>query len=157
MPRWLGSVLWLALALLVCSPGAWSQEVVHGASSLFVAPTVKIAWTIRKGATEEDTTVVLRIVNRTGAYQQVRLDGVDPFSKARRVLVAARPLDLSIDLTVPRSSFSEFPSCEVHLYAKDAAVEAPSLSVYYLGVPDTTPEFKTAQDAEAYLAKALGQ
>jgi len=33
----------------------------------------------------------------------------------------------------------------------------PSLTIYYLGVPDTTPEFKTAQDAEAYLAKMLGQ
>ena len=157
MPRWLGSVLWLALALLVCSPGAWSQEVVHGASSLFVAPTVKIAWTIRKGATEEDTTVVLRIVNRGGSYQQVRLDGVDPFSKARRVLVALRPLAENIDLILPRSSFADFPSCEIHLYAKNAAGEAPSLTVYYLGVPDTTPEFKTAQDAEAYLAKTLGQ
>jgi len=157
MTRCLGSGLCLALALLVCSPGGWSQEVVHGAHSLFVAPTVKIAWTIRKGATEEDTTVVLRIVNRTGTYQEVRLEGVDPFSKARKVLVAPRPLALSIDLTLPRSSFAEFPSCEIHLYAKDAAAAAPNLTVYYLGVPDTTPEFKTAQDAEAYLAKTLGQ
>lgn len=157
MPRCLGSVLGLALTLLVCSPRAWSHEVVHGAHSLFVAPTVKIAWTIRKGAREEDTLVVLRIVNRTGSYQQVRLDGVDPFSKARRVLVALRPLADKIDLTLPRSSFADFPSCEIHLFAKDAAVAAPSLTVYYLGVPDTTPEFKTAQDAEAYLAKTLGQ
>jgi len=157
MPRCLGSVLCLVLALLLCSPGGWSQEVVHGAHSLFEAPTIKVAWTIRKGAMEEDSTVVLRIVNRTGAYQQVRLDGVDPFSKARRVLVAAHPLDRSIDLSVPRSSFAEFPSCEIHFYAKDATAAAPSLTVYYLGVPDTTPEFKTAQDAEAYLAKTLGQ
>jgi hypothetical protein len=28
--------------------------------------------------------------------------------------------------------------------------------VYYLGVPDTTPEFPTAQAMDAYLARILG-
>jgi hypothetical protein len=145
------------LALLVTTQWARSQEVVHGADSLFVAPTVKIAWAVRRGATEEDTIVVLRIVNSAGSYGQVRLVGVDPFSKSRKVLVAAQSLTENIDLTLPRSGFAEFPSCEIHLYAKDIAVEKPSLTVYYLGVPDTTPEFKTAEDAGAYLTKALGQ
>ena len=157
MPRHLGSAFCLTLALLVTTQWARSQEVVHGADSLFVAPTVKIAWAVRKGATEDDTIIVLRIVNSAGSYRQVSIDGVDPFSKSRKVLAAAHPLTESIDLTLPRSGFAEFPSCEIHLYAKDIAVEKPSLTVYYLGVPDTTPEFKTAQDAGAYLTKALGQ
>jgi hypothetical protein len=160
MPRRLSSLrsaFHFTLALLVTTQWARSQEVVHGADSLFVAPTVKIAWAVRKGATEEDTIVVLRIGNSAGSYGQVRLVGVDPFSKSRKVLVAAQSLTESIDLTLPRSGFAEFPSCEIHLYAKDIAAEKPSLTVYYLGVPDTTPEFKTAEDAAAYLTKALGQ
>jgi hypothetical protein len=155
MPRRLGSAFHLTLMLLVTTQWALSQEVVHGADSLFVAPTVKIAWAIRKGATEEDTIVVLRIANNAGSYRQVSLDGVDPFSKSRKVLIAAQPLARSIDLTLPRSGFAEFPSCEIHLYG--IAAEKPSLTVYYLGVPDTTPEFRTAQDAATYLSTALGQ
>jgi hypothetical protein len=154
MLRGPGLPAYLALALLLIAgrPCAWSQEVVHGADSVFVAPTVKIAWAIQKGANEESTFVLLQIANSTGHYRQVRLDGVDPFSKKRKVLVSARLLAASIELTVPRSSFAEYPSCEIHLY-REAADQSPSLTVYYLGVPDTTPEFATAQDAQTYLAK----
>jgi hypothetical protein len=152
---WCPAYVTLALLLIAASPCARSQEVVHGADSLFVAPTVRIAWAVQKGASEESTFVLLRIVNTDGRYRQVRLDGVDPFSKNRKVLVTARPLLASIDLTVPRSSFGEYPSCEIHLYREDAGDQAPSLTVYYLGVPDTTPEFATAQDAQAYLAKMV--
>jgi hypothetical protein len=159
--RHLGSTAYLALALLLAAGNscAHAQEVVHGADSLFVAPTVKIAWAIQKGATEETTFVFMRIVNTAGRYRQVRLDGVDPFSKTRKVLAAVRPLAASIDLSVPRSGFAEFPSCEIHLYARDAAPtdEAPSLTVYYLGVPDTTPEFASAQQAQAYLLNVVGK
>ena len=155
----LGAAGCLALALLMAaSASARAQEVVHGADSLFVAPTVKIAWAVQKGASEDATTVVIRVVNSTSAYRYVRLDGVDPFSKSRKVLVPVRPLAGQIDLSVPRSGFAEYPSCEMHFYRGEAppADETPSLTVYYLGVPDTTPEFPTAQAAQAYLAKMLG-
>jgi hypothetical protein len=159
--RRLGSTSYLALALLLAAGSfcAHAQEVVHGADSLFVAPTVKIAWAVHKGATEETTFVIIRIVNTTGHYRQVRLDGVDPFSKNRMVLVSAHPLAASIDLSVPRSGFADFPSSEIHLYAKDPALldQPPSLTVYYLGVPDTTPEFANVQEAQAYLLKVVGK
>lgn len=159
MLRSLGSVGYLALALLniAACPRAFSQEVIHGADSLFVVATIKIAWAVQKGANEETTVVVLRIVNSAGHYTQVRVDGVDPFSNGRKVLVAARPLAGSIDLTIPRTIFAEFPSCEVLLYQKNDREQTPSLVVYYLGIPDTTPEFPAQQDAEAYLTKVLGK
>jgi hypothetical protein len=136
-----------------------AQEVVHGADSLFVTPAVKIAWAVQKGATDEATAVVIRIVNNAGAYRHVRLDAVDPFSKSRKVLIPAKPLGEHIDLSVPRAGFAEFPSCEIQLYRRAEAPfadQAPNLTVYYLGVPDTTPEFPTPQAMEAYFAKMLG-
>jgi hypothetical protein len=156
--RHMGSLL-LSLAMLAASTLVSAQEKVHGANSVFVASTVKIGWAVQKGTSEESTVVVLRVINSVGQYSQVRLDGVDPFSNNRKVLVSARPLGDSIDLSVPRSGFVEFPSCEIQLYRSEApaAEKAPTLTVYYLGVPDTTPEFVSARDAEAYLAKALGQ
>jgi hypothetical protein len=151
--------LLVAFGMLTASPLARAQEKVHGANSVFVAPTVKIAWAVQKGASEDNTLVIMRVVNSIGHYKQVRLDGVDPFSNNRKVLVSARPLGMSVDFSVPRSSFSDFPSCEVHLYRTEttAGDQVPSLTVYYLGVPDTTPEFATARDAEVYLTKAVGQ
>jgi hypothetical protein len=136
-----------------------AQEKVHGANSLFVAPTVKVGWVIQKAASEESTLVVMRVVNRLGRYRQVRLDGVDPFTNTRKALISPQVLAESIDLSVPRSGFAELPSCEIHLYRSEAASgdEQPSLTIYYLGVPDTTPEFASAREARAYLAKALGQ
>lgn len=150
-------LLWLAM--LAASNLVGAQEKVHGANSIFVAPTVKIGWAVQKGASEESTFVIVRVVNSVGRYSQVRIDGVDPFSNNRKVLVSGRPLSDRIDLSVPRSGFADFPSCEIHLYRSEAATpdQAPTLTVYYLGVPDTTPEFVRARDAEAYLAKALGQ
>jgi hypothetical protein len=145
--------------MLAASNLVSAQEKVHGANSVFVGSTVKIGWAVQKGANEESTFVIMRVVNSVGRYSQVRLDGVDPFSNTRKVLVSARPLSESIDLSVPRSGFAEFPSCEIHLYRSEAAAsdETPTLTVYYLGVPDTTPEFVSARDAEAYLAKTFGR
>jgi hypothetical protein len=156
---WRMAWLLLSLAMLAASNLVSAQEKVHGADSVFVASSVKIGWAVQKGTSEESTVVIVRVVNSVGQYRQVRLDGVDPFSNYRKVLLSVRPLSESIDLSVPRTGFAEFPSCEIHLYRSEApaADEAPTLTVYYLGVPDTTPEFVSARDAEAYLAKALGQ
>jgi hypothetical protein len=136
---------------------AQAQSVVHGADSLFKAPTVKLAWAMVKGATEEATSVIVRVVNVTGAYRFVRADGIDPFTKARTTLAEARPLANRTDLSIPRARFADFPSLEIFL---DATIDglAPgraALTVYYLGVPDTTPEFLVENDASTYLEKML--
>ena len=147
--------LWLVAAAM--SVSARSQETVHGADSLFVSPTVKIAWAVHKGASEESTTVVIRVLNSADAYRQIRLDGVDPFSKQRKVLAATQSLARQLDLSVSRGLFAEFPSCEIHFFTSNAPSGdgPPSLTVYYLGVPDTTPEFASMQAADAYLVKML--
>lgn len=149
----------MTVALLAAATAsAVAQETVHGADSLFVAPTVRIGWAVLKDANEEATTVVLRIANSGGAYGSVGLDGVDPFSKARKVLVSVRSFGEKADLSVPRAVFAEFPSCEVRLYraAAPSADQAPALTVFYLGVPDTTPEFTTRGAMDAYLDRILG-
>ena len=155
----LGAARLLALWLLAItmSQSARSQETVHGADSLFVSPTVKVAWAVHKGASEEATTVVIRVVNSADIYRQVRLEGLDPFSKQRRVLVSPQALGRQVDLSVSRALFAEFPSCEIHLFKSHAPSrdQPPSLTVFYLGVPDTTPEFPSAPAVDAYLAKML--
>jgi hypothetical protein len=151
MLRWLA----LAAALLV-SPAA-AQQAVHGENSIFVAPTVKLGWAVKRGANEAETLVIVRVVALAASYRVVRVDGVDPFTKDRKVFVAARALERETDLSIPRTQFADHPSTEFHFFAsaEDAAANKPKLTVFYLGVPDTTPEFADQAAAEAYLAKML--
>jgi hypothetical protein len=139
------------------SMAAWSQTTIHGANSLFVSPSVKIAWAVLKGATDETTSVVIRVVNSVEEFRYIRLDGVDPFSKRRKPFTAVRSFVRQIDISVSRALFSEYPSCEVQLFTGNAPLDGalPNLTVYYLSVPDTTPEFTTVDAVDAYFARIL--
>ncbi|HET7875092.1 MAG TPA: hypothetical protein VFN71_06160, partial [Methylomirabilota bacterium] len=63
------------------------------------------------------------------------------------------------DIRSPRASFGSYPRREIHLYrsAVDMRAHKPALTIYYLGVPDTTPEFKTKDGLESYFAVAIGR
>ena len=147
-----------ALMMLVAALGAsalQAQETVHGANSTFLSPAVKLAWAVRRGTSEADTLVIVRVV-AADTYRFIRLDGVDPFTKDRKTFVA-RALDRMIDLAIPRAQFADHPSTEFQFFAspEDAVANKPKLTVFYLGVPDTTPEFAGQREAEAYLEHAL--
>jgi hypothetical protein len=149
------SIVTVMLALSVVAAPA--QDVVHGADSLFVSPTVKLAWAVRRGASEADTLVIIRIAPAGAAYRALRVDGVDPFTKEHKVFVAVRALAGETDVAIPRAAFADHPSTEFRFFASAdaAAANAPKLTVFYLGVPDTTPEFPGQREADAYLERML--
>jgi hypothetical protein len=142
----------------LCVP-ALAQEVLHGADSLFIAPSVKVAWAVQRGASEAEAAIVIRIADAGPGYRFVRLDGVDPFTKDRQVLMALRPLDRVTNLTVPRARLADHPSTEIHFFAsaEEAAANRPKLTIFYLSVPDTTPEFSKSQDIDLYFARRFGE
>lgn len=146
----------LVVTSFLAPGGAFAQGtvVVHGESSEFAIPTLTLVWAVRRGATEEATRVVVRAVNVARAYSQVRVDGVDPFTKARVLRLAPRPFGAQIDLEIARSRFTDHPSTEIHLFRSEEEERAnrPALTVFYLGVPDTTPEFSDPVRMEAHLA-----
>jgi hypothetical protein len=156
MTRILGILLGVMLAL--SATRAPAQDVVHGADSLFISPTVKLAWIVRRGASEADTLVVVRIVPVGVNYRSFRVDGIDPFTKEHKIFVSARPISGEVDVAIPRGQFADHPSTEFRFFAspEDAAANKPKLTVFYLGVPDTTPEFSGDLEARAYLARMLG-
>lgn len=146
----------IAATLSLSPVAARAQEVVHGADSLFVSPSVKLAWAVKRGASEAETLVVIRII-ADASHRVIRVDGVDPFTKDRRVFVAARAFDRETDLAIPRAQFADHPSTEIFFFAsaEDATASRAKLTVFYLGVPDTTPEFAERSQAEAYLDRML--
>ena len=146
----------VALVLAVLTLPLLAQgPVVHGADSVFTDPELGIVWGVLKNEAEERTMVVIRVSNPAGRYAYMTVEGVDPFTQRRVSLVDGLPLGASIDIRTPRASFADLPRREIHLYASaaDWRTGRSGLTVYYLGVPDTTPEFTTEAALESYLAR----
>lgn len=135
---------------------AWAQaEAVHGADSVFASPGLGIVWGVLRAPTEEQTLVVTRVSNPMARYVYLRVEGVDPFTGRRTAVVEGVPLGArGVDVSASRAGFADFPRREFHVYATEADWHArkPALTVYYLGVPDTTPEFTSEAALGAYLA-----
>jgi hypothetical protein len=132
------------------------EEVLHGADGIFVVPDVAIVWAVLKQPPGDKATIWLRVVNSTRKFSHVAIDGVDPFSKKRERVAAGVKLDAEARIPSDRDTFAELPSREVHLYRTEADLRAerPALTVYYLGVPDTTPEFSSRAVMDGYLGTA---
>lgn len=153
-----GILCWAVLLLALPVPASGQGRQVHGENSSFAGHGVAIVWGILRGPSEEDTRVVLRIARAGGDYAAVSVDGVDPFSQRRQALLRVQPLGSSIDVRTPRGTFADLPRREIHLYtAADQHVQRPSLTVYFLGLPDTTPEFASEAALRAYLEETLAK
>jgi hypothetical protein len=147
-------ILFTLLALPMLAPLVAHAETVHGADSVFAASGIAIVWGVLRAPTEEETVVVTRISNPVARYAYLRVEGVDPFTGRRIAIVEGAPLGTRADVKSPRAGFADFPRREIHLYASEAEwrLRKPALTVYYLGVPDTTPEFTSEAALDAYLA-----
>ena len=150
--------LLLVLALVATVAGAQAPaREAHGFSDVFVEPEVAIAWGILRGKDDADTKVVVRIDADSRTYALVSVTGLDPFTPLRRVLLAPTPLRPGLEFVSPRPRFVDYPRTDLLFYRTPAAAKAntPALTIYYLGVPDTTPEFATEAQLEDYLAKRI--
>ena len=127
---------------------------VHGEGDAYAAPGVALAWGELRGASEATTTVVIRIVANSGTYAGLAAVASNPFSQKRVDLLSRGPAGARTDVRVPRSQFSDTPRTEWRFYpsATPAAPDVPTLIVFYLGVPDTTPEFASEGALDAYFA-----
>ena len=81
---------------------------------------------------------------------------MDLFSKQRQRLEKGVALAAEARIESDRDSFADYTSREIHLYRTDAdwRADKPALTVYYLGVPDTTPEFSSREAMDRYLTTA---
>ena len=152
--------LLLAVQLSGCAtPRLAAGQEVHGERDVFTAPGVVLVWAVLRTPAEEDTQVVIRVALSADAYSYVRMWGVDPFSGERRVMAPGGRVAGMAHLLTPRRTFADHPRREIRLYRteKEWTAETPALTIYYLGVPDTTPEFATESALAAYLADAVSR
>ena len=137
-------------AAIALSSAALSAEL-HGQTDVFAAPGASLAWGILRGPDEARTCVVVRVLTDP-VIRSVTVTGRDPFTKEERILVRAAPIGGRLDVRIPRASFADFPRTDWQFFA---AEKEPRLHVFYLGVPDTTPEFADESRLEAYLKERL--
>ena len=155
MTRRLAAGLLLGLCLGPSGPARGQGAPVHGADSVFATADVTIVWGVLRASASAEAEVVIRIA-AAPRFRAVSADAVDPFGGARRPVAAVRSLAGTVDIRRPRADFADFPRLEVHLY-ENAAAGAPALTVYYLGVPDTTPEFTAPPALLRYLEDAVAR
>ena len=140
---------WIAALAVIALPAAAAP--LHGETDVFRREGVVLAWAVARGPDEGRTFVVVRAV--TGPHiRSITVTGEDPFTKAAKTLVEARPTGGRTDIRIPRASFADFPRTEWHFLEEG---KEPRLVVYYLGIPDTTPEFNDEAGLDAYLAKRV--
>jgi hypothetical protein len=130
---------------------------VHGSADAFAAPGVALAWGVLRATAEADTRVVIRVTAERGAFAALTVVGIDPFTQKEGLLLPVTPLAGTLDVRVARTHFADFPRTELRLFATSNPTpnEAPKLVVFYLGVPDTAPEFASAAALETYLAARI--
>ena len=141
-----GALVAVALYAGVAFAGDDAREV-HGVSDAFAQPGVSLAWGVLRGKSDADTLVVIRVETAASDYAFVAADGVDPFTQQRKPLKARTRVGGGVDIAIPRTHFADYPRTELRFAPDENG--APVLVVYYVGVPDTTPELPT-HDAVAH-------
>jgi hypothetical protein len=101
---------------------------------------------------------VMRVAYEQGRFARLAVEGVDPFTKERKPAAPPRALSGAFEIRIARKTFADFPRTEILFFDAKSASGAPAeLVIYYLGVPDTTPEFPTEPALDAYLADRLAK
>jgi hypothetical protein len=146
------------LFLVRPAPASAEGEQIHGENSSFLGQGVAMVWGILRGTRVEDTQAILRIALAGGRYADVSVEGVDPFTGERQELLPRRPLDALLDVWMLRERFADLPRREIHFFEKSDGMTGPaSLTVYFMGLPDTTPEFDSERALYRYLEDTLAR
>jgi hypothetical protein len=129
---------------------------IHGENSRFATNGVVLVWGVLRGATDDSAKVVLRVVNTGRTYRAVSLEGVDPFGGARQTLFPRAPLADGVVIWTARATFADVPQREIHLFT-DPGAAYPTLTIYFQGLPDTTPEFDSETALSRYLEETVAE
>lgn len=142
------------------APARGQGVELHGADSTFVAEGLALMWAVLRGQDEESTLVHLRIAKLSPAAEAYRffsMISVDPFSGDSRVELRGAPLEEDNLVVMPRSTYQSFSSKRLLFHRDAGGPDGPeaALTIYYLGLPDTSPEFADLEALRAYFDDTL--
>jgi hypothetical protein len=144
--------------LIFGAPQTCCQTEYHGADSVFEKEGIIILWAILKGQDEARSWVYIKIIIPGGnPFQIFSVEAVDPFSKEKEWVVKGKRLEKENLVRSNRASFRDKTGRRILFYRTMEAFdkENPDMTVYYLSVPDTSPEVLSEKEMEDYFEKAL--
>lgn len=137
---------------------ARSETEYHGADSVFEKDGIIILWAILKGQDEASSWVYIKIINAGGnPFQFYSVEAIDPFSKEKGWGVKGHKLEKDNIVKSARASFRDKTSRRILFYGNRDTLEKekPDMTVFYLGVPDTSPEMLSEREMDRYFENAL--
>ncbi len=138
-------------------PFAHSQTEYHGADSVFEKEGIIILWAILKGQDEASSWVYTKIIKSEGnPFRFFSVEAIDPFSKEREWVVRGGPLEKENRVRSIRTAFKDKTSRRFLFYRNAGSLEkeTPDMIVFYMGVPDTSPEVLSEKEMDNYFQKA---
>jgi len=154
-----GAACAFAALFVLTGHAAEVPREMHGSADAFAAAGIALAWGVLRGADEGATKVVVRIVIDPAAFSDVSVTGSDPFTRHQQAMLPITPSAGFVEVRMPRAHFAAFPRTELRFYAPAFPLTSrtASLLVFYLGVPDTTPEFVDEAKLDSYLRARIAQ
>jgi hypothetical protein len=134
------------------------QTDYHGADSVFEKEGIVILWAILKGQDEASSWVSIKITHSGGSpLQFFSVEAIDPFSKEKEWVVKGKKLEKENMIKSIRTSFRDKTSRRILFYGNREALEKekPDMTVFYMGVPDTSPEMLSEEEMNRYFDNAL--
>ncbi|HER24987.1 MAG TPA: hypothetical protein ENO17_08070 [Candidatus Atribacteria bacterium] len=129
----------------------------HGADSFFKAKGISLFWAILKGTEESNSWVYIKIINQENSlkpFYAFSLIATDPFSNSEEWIITGQKLTKENIIKLNRESFKKMMGKTFFFYQSEKIEnypsELPDMTVYYLSVPDTAPEFLDLEKLEAY-------
>jgi hypothetical protein len=146
---------------------AFSEEnkkdlAYHGADAIFQAEGLAIFWAILKGDDDEHSLVYINIVTTgktASPFHKFSLQAMDPFSKEKKWVFTDKALKKNNLIKLNRASFRNMMERRFFFFKKDEPTldSRPDMTVYYMSIPDTAPEFLNESDLLSYFKEAMAR
>ena len=138
------------------------DHAYHGADAIFQAEGIAIFWAILKGDDDEHSLVFINIVSTgktASPFRKFRLQAMDPFSKEKKWVFRDKDFEQNNLIKLNRASFRNMMERRFFFYMKDepALDSRPDMTVYYMSIPDTAPEFLDESGLLSYFKGAMAR
>jgi len=152
----------LVSSLSVMEIGRCDTREIHGADSSFRVDSLGIVWGVLRSVQGAPVQVIIRVRvlgDVPTPYASYAVQAVQPLSGATDWVARRRPLESVNDVVCPREGFKDMTGRRLLFFRQAAGApdQAPDLVIYYMGVPDTTPEFADVGQMENYLELAFNR
>jgi len=138
------------------------DHAYHGADAIFQAEGTAIFWAILKGDDDEHSLVFINIVateKTASPFRKFSLQAMDPFSKEKKWVFTDKVFEQNNLIKLNRASFRNLMERRFFFYMKDKSAlgSRPDMTVYYMSIPDTAPEFLDESSLHSYFKGAMAR